>query len=134
MATSEVWAGKVNTRYNVVTDEAVCIGKIEFNSLPEAFVKTLRLYNKNANRHLYDPQFIFKGKVYTCSYLGEESRTGRGTTHYWALSKTSASSMPVTFSMYSGVGGKIRMVNDYVLTIPKSKVNDRDWMKYIEYY
>ena len=52
MATSEVWAGKVDTRYNVRTDTAVCIGKIEFNSLPEAFIKTLRLYNKNANRHL----------------------------------------------------------------------------------
>lgn len=132
MATSEVWAGKVDTRYDVRTDGAVCIGKIEFDSLPEAFIKTLRLYNKNANRHLYDPQFIFKGKVYTCGYYGTESRTGRGTTRYWTLSKTSASSMPVTFSMYNGVGGKVRMINDFVLTIPKSKVNNRDWMKYIE--
>ena len=132
MATSEVWAGKVDPHYNVVTDEAVCLGKIEFTTFPEAFIKTLRLYNKNANRHLYDPQFMFKGKVYVCEYYGEPSKTGRGYTRYWCVNGTNAKKMPVTFSMY-GVGkGPIRTTNQFILMIPKSKVNDPNWRSYLE--
>lgn len=134
MATSKVWAGKVDTYNRVVTDDAICLGMIEFDSLPEAFIKTLRLYNKNASKHLYDPQFMFKGKVYVCEYYGEQSKTGRGYTRYWTLASTTATKMPVTFSDYEPVkaGGKVRIKDSYLLLIPKSKVNDRNWMKYIE--
>lgn len=132
MATSEVWAGKVNTRYKVVTDEAVCLGKIEFASFPEAFIKTLRLYNKNANRHLYDPQFVFKGRVYVCSESGKPSKTGRGYTYYWDVGETNAKKMPVTFSMYGAGKGPVKTTKQYILSIPKSKVNSPDWRRYLE--
>ena len=132
MTTSEVWAGKVDTRYNVVTDNAICLGRIEFSDLADGFIKTLRMYNKNANRHLYDPQFIYKGFVYTCDYLGLQSKTGRGITHYWTLSRTNAKKMPVTFSSFSGVGGSVEFKEQYVLMIPKSKVNIPDWKRYLE--
>lgn len=132
MATSEVWAVKVDTRYNVVTDEAICLGKIEFSDLAEGFVKTLRMYNKNANRHLWNPQFIYKGYVYDCSEYGVPSKTGRGTTHCWALSKTSAKKMPVTISMYAGHKGPVDITEFQFLSIPKSKVNSPDWRRYLE--
>lgn len=129
---SEVWAGKVDSYYNVVTDEAVCLGKIEYRNGAEAFIKTLRLYNKNANRHLYDPQFIFRGRVYVCGQYGEPSKTGRGYTHYWVLHRTNAKSMPVTFSMYGAGEGPVKTTEQFVLSIPKSKVNSPDWRKYLE--
>lgn len=131
MATSEVWAGKVNTYYHEVTDEAIRLGQIEFSDLAEGFVKTLRMYNKNASKHIYDPQFVFNGKVYTCSEYGIPSKTGRGTTNYWSLEKTSATRMPVTWGMFGNGLGNIRVMEGYVLTIPKSKVNDRNWRNYI---
>ena len=132
MATSEVWAGKVDTFYNVVTDNAICLGKIEFSDLADGFVKTLRMYNKNANRHLYDPQFIYKGFVYICDYLGLPSKTGRGVAHYWTLSKTNAKKMPVTFGSFSGAGGSVELKDQYVLMIPKSKVNSPYCRQYLE--
>lgn len=132
MATSEVWAGKINTHYSVVTDKAVCLGKIEFTSLPEAFIKTLRLYNKNASKHLYHPQFIFRGRVYVCSESGTPSKTGRGHTQYWDLGKTNAKKMPVTFNMYGTGKDSVKVTEHFVLSIPKSKVNSPDWGKYLE--
>ena len=132
MATSEVWAGKVNTRYNIVTDEAICLGKIEFKDFPEAFIKTFRLYNKNASKHLYDPQFIFKGNVCVCTNFGEQSKTGRGYTDYWTVDRTNAKKMPVTFGNYSASGGTVKITHDYLLVIPKSKVNSPDWRYYLE--
>ena len=125
MMSSEVWAGKVDPYYNVVTEKAICLGTIEFNSLAEAFVKTIRLYNKNARKHLYDPQFIFRGKVYICSGIGLQSKTGRGYTNYWTTGKISASKMPVTWGM------KWKWIEEYALWIPKSKVNERDAVKYV---
>ena len=132
MATSEVWAGKVDSYYNVVTDEAIRLGQIEFNNLALAFIKTLRLYNKNASKHLYDPQFIFRGRVYVCEQYGEPSKTGRGYAHYWTLHRTNAKSMPVTFSMYGTGKGPVKTTEQFVLSIPKSKVNSPDWVDYLE--
>lgn len=128
MATSEVWAGKVDHMAHVVTDNAVRLGQIEFNSLAEAFIKTIRMYNKNAFKHLYGPQFIYRGYVYMCGYYGEPSKSGRGTTHYWTLTKTSGTKMPVTFGMYEK---GVKTLEAFVYFIPKSKVNDRNWSKYI---
>ena len=124
---SEVWAEKVGVRYNEVTDDAICLGKIEFKDFPEAFIKTLRLYNKNANRHITHPQFIFKGRVYVCTEFGKPSKTGRGYASYWAVGKTNAKKMPVT-----STSGPVKITRDYLLTIPKSKVNSPDWRKYLE--
>lgn len=126
MATSEVWAGKVNPYYNEATGEAIRLGTIEFKTFSEAFIKTLRMYNKNASKHLYDPQFIFNGRVYTCMEYGEQSKTGRGTTRYWTVSQTSAKKMPVTFY------DNYEITHDYLMRIPKSKVNDPNWRHYIQ--
>lgn len=131
MATSEVWAGKVDTYNKVVTDEAICLGKIEFTSFPEAFIKTLRLYNKNANRHLYDPQFVFKGKVYVCTEYEESSKTGK-TIRLWYVDGTNAKRMPVTFSMYGAGKGPVKITHQFLLSIPKSKVNSPNWRDYLE--
>ena len=132
MATSEVWAEKIDTRYNEVINEAVCLGKIEFNDFPEAFIKALRLYNKYANRHIVDPQFMFRGRVCTCSYYGEPSKTGRGITHYWVVGRTNAMKMPVTMNMWAGFGGSVSTTEEFILSIPKSKVNSPDWRRYLE--
>lgn len=132
MATSEVWAEKVDVRYNEVTDDAIRLGRIEFKDFPEAFIKTLRLYNKNANRHITSPQFMFNGYVYECSYYGEQSKTGRGITHYMTVSRTNAKKMPVTLYMWSGFGGNVSSTQDYILSIPKSKINDPNWRRYLQ--
>ena len=132
MVTSEVWAEKVNTYYNEVSGKAIRLGQIEFKDLAEAFIKTLRAYNKNANKHLVFPQFIFRGRVYTCSEFGGSSKTGRGTTWYWTLEMTSAKELPVTWAMFGNGQGNIRLIDQYVLIIPKSKVNSPDWRRYLE--
>ena len=129
MATSEVWAEKVNNHYRVVSGKAIRLGQIEFNNLALAFIKTLRLYNKNANRHILYPQFIFRGRVYTCTEYSEPSKTGRGHTQYWTLEKTPASKLPVTWAMFGNGRGNVRVVD---MTIPKSKVNSPDWVDYLE--
>lgn len=132
MATSEVWADKVDIRYNDVTDECLRLGTIEFKDFPEAFIKALRLYNKNANRHITSPQFMFNGYVYECTYYGVQSKTGRGYTHYMTVGRTNAKKMPVTLNMWSGFGGKVSITHDYILSIPKSKINDPKWRYYLE--
>lgn len=132
MATSDVYADKVDTRYNEVTDEVLYLGKIEFNDFQEAFIKTLRLYNKNANRHITSPQFMFRGRVYICTYIGLPSKTGRGYTHYMTVGRTSAKKLPVTVNMWRGFGGSVYSTEDDVLSIPKSKINDPNWRRYLE--
>lgn len=126
---SKVYAGKVDPVHKVVTDDALYLGEIEFSSLADGFVKTIRLYNKNARKHLYNPQFSFKGYTHICSEIGNKSKTGRGYTHYWYLWKMSkGAEMPVTW----GSPGKI--LEDYMMFIPKRHVNDKDALKYVSRY
>lgn len=122
---SRVYAGKVDPYYNVVTEDSIYLGEIEFNSVKEAFVKTIRLYNKNARRHIYNPQFRFDGRQWYCWEYGSQSKTGRGYTHYWVLTMTVKGKGLALFE--TGPKG----LHD-VYVIPKSKVNLRDAVKYIE--
>lgn len=132
MTTSEVWSMKVDPRSNEVTEECLRLGTIEFKDFPEAFIKALRLYNKNANRHITEPHFMFKGYVYECTYYGVPSKTGRGYTHYMTVGRTNAKKMPVSLNMWSGGRGGVRFTAEYILSIPKSKINDPNWKRYLE--
>lgn len=126
MTKIKVYAEKVDTRYNVVTDDVLYLGEIDADTLAEAFIKTLRLYNKNAQRHIDSPMFKYRGTVYSCSYYGEKSKTGRGYTRYWSLDIMRMAWPP------KGHWDDRKIQRGYVLMIPKSKVNDRNWLKYIE--
>ena len=130
---SKVYAGKVDTYTNTVTDETVCLGEIEFSNPSEGFIKTIRLYNKNANRHLYSPQFMFKGRILICDEYGEKSKTGRGTTRYWTLGAVKIGpKMPVTWHDFA-IRKTAKMEYNYLMWIPKRKVKDKDALRYIEY-
>ena len=129
---SKVYAGKVDTYTNTVTDETVCLGEISFTNASEGFIKTIRLYNKNANRHLYDPQFMFKGHILICGRYGIKSKTGRGTTQYWELEMVKKGpKMPVTSYDFERKTAEIEY--QHLMWIPKRKVNDKDALRYIEY-
>lgn len=129
---SKVYAGKVNTYAHVVTDETICLGEIEFNTLNDAFIKTLRLYNKNANKHIYNPQFMYRGNIYFCDELGEPSKSGRGYTQYWCLHKVAKGpKMPVTWFDFDQ-RHTATIEDSYMAMIPKKKVNQVNAILYIE--
>jgi len=125
---SEVYAGKVDMKYNVVTDIPVYLGEIEFSSLKEAFVKTIRMYNKNARKHIYHPQFKFNGRVYYCWEYGDGSKKTRSGkyTEYWVLAKCRTGKGWALFETGP------RVTNPYFMLIKKSRVNMKDAKKYVE--
>lgn len=121
---SEVWAGKVQN--NEVTEIPVYLGMIEFSTIPEAFVKTIRMYNKNAKRHIYNPQFTFKNRQYYCWSYGSKN-TNRGYTRVWALDRCVVGK---GVSLWQ-TGPQPSSQGQYFMTIPKSKVNLPDAVKYV---
>ena len=126
MATSKVFAQKI---YNhQVSEDTVYLGDIEFSSLEEAFIKTIRLHNRYARKRIIFEMFTYRGRRYSIADLGLQSKNGRGYTQYWTLDRMSKKA-PYPFSLdYKG-----KPIDEYyIMTIPKSKVNNRDWMKYIE--
>ena len=127
---SPVYATKVNNYYRVVTDETLYLGEITFSSLKEGFLKAIRLYNKNAKRSIMSPQFIFRGSVYVVSDYGESTK--RGTTWYWELSRVKSKWYKVNTGMLTGIDRGGVDSDQYLMIIPKSKVNSPDAMKYIE--
>lgn len=126
MVKSEVWAGKVDVRKGEVTDIPVYLGEIEFSSLKEAFIKTIRMYNKNAAKHIYNPQFRFEGRPYFCWEYGVPSKNGMGWMKCWALDKCRKGNGVALYSK-----GPSSM-DGYYMTVPKSKVNLKDAVKYVK--
>lgn len=128
MPTSSVYALKVNPYYNVVTEESVNLGTITFGSLKEGFVKALKMYNKNASRHITMPMFMFKGRKYVCFDVGEQSKTGRGYTWYWYLDRMA------TYSVYGQFPQKNKPFCDkqYIYGIRKDKVKLPNALDYVE--
>ena len=127
---SPVYATKVNNYYRVVTDETLYLGEITFSSLKEGFLKAIRLYNKNAKRNITSPQFIFRGYVYMVGDYGNPTK--RGTTWYWDLSRVKSKWYKVDSGMLVGINRGGVDADNYLMVIPKSKVNSPDAMKYIE--
>lgn len=128
---SPVYATKVNNYYRIVTNESICLGEITFETLSDGFLKAIRLFNKNANKHITSPTFVFRGYVYECTEFGQHSETGRGITRYWTLSKRSKKAT-VDMAVGTMIEKKLKFIDDYIMFIPKSKVNERNAHKYIE--
>ena len=113
----KIYAEKVYRPTNVVTDEIVYLGDVDATSLPVAFIKALRMYNMNAGKGIANPFFKWGNKTYMCTKYGEISP--RGTKWLWSLNELNVKTHRFTD-------------NQYILNIPKSKVNSTDWMKYLE--
>lgn len=128
---SPVYATKVDVIANVVIDDVLYLGEIQFNDLKDGFVKALKLYNKNANRHITMPSFVYRGHVYQCSEYGEQSKTGRGTTWYWELSEVKTRWVKVNTSVLKCINAGGISVEPYVMMIPKSKVKLPDAKRYV---
>lgn len=119
MSKSKVFAGKVNPFAQIVTDNAVCLGEIEFRDLEEGFIKTLRLYNQNARKHLYYPQFAYKDRIFLCIDYDDE----------WSLNEVKSEGMPVTFGTFESK--KAVITRDFIASIPKKRVKEWDAVRYI---
>lgn len=118
---TDVYAQKVDYYYDVVTDEYMKIGTIEGDTLADLFIKALRLYNKNANRHITHPVFKAGRYWYGCAEYGVRSKTGRGWTYYWSLNR-----------MVGGMNSRYSQTYQYILNIPKNKVKEKDAKRYLE--
>lgn len=130
---SPVYATKVNNYYRVLTDETLYLGEITFSSLKEGFLKAIRLYNKNAKRNISSPAFIFRGNVYWVDISYETSKTGKGYTQYWELTKVYSKWVKVDMGMATVIGKGGADTDPYSnMKIPKSKINLPNAMKYIE--
>ena len=127
---SPVYATKVNNYYRVVTEETLYLGEITFSSLKEGFLKAIRLYNKNAKRNITSPQFIFRGSVYMVSDYGTPNN--KGTTWYWDLSRVKSKWYKIDMGMATAIDRGGVNSDNYLMVLPKSKVNSPDAMKYIE--
>lgn len=113
----KIYAEKVYRPTNVVTDEIVYLGDVDATSLHVAFIQTLRMYNNNARKGIAHPFFKWGNKTYMCTEYGEVGP--RGTKRFWSLNELNVKTDRFT-------------ENQYILNIPKSKVNNKDWMKYLE--
>lgn len=129
---SPVYATKVNNYYREVTEDTMYLGDITFSSLKEGFIKAIRLYNKNANRNITAPSFIYRGSVYWTSLYGESSKTGKGITWYWELSKVKSKWVKADMGMGTVINKGGANADPYVMVIPKSKVNLINAIDYIE--
>lgn len=128
MATSKVYALKINPYYNVITEESVSLGTISFGSLKEGFVKALKMYHKNANRHITMPMFIFKGRKYVCFDEGRPSKTGKSYIYFWYLSRMA------TYSVYGELptGNRPLCDKSWLYEIRKDKVKLPNALDYVE--
>lgn len=129
---SPVYATKVNNYYQVVTEDTLYLGDITFSSLKDGFIKAIRLYNKNAKRNITAPSFIYRGSVYWTSLYGESSKTGKGITWYWELSKVKSKWVKADMGMLTVINKGGADADSYVMVIPKSKVNLPDAIRYVE--
>ena len=121
---SEVWAGEVDR--HVATRTPVYLGAIEFSTIPEAFVKTIRMYNKNVKKHIYSPQFTFKNRQYVCREEGYENTNGRYT-WFWVLDRCVVGK---GVSLWQS-GPQPSSQGQFFMIIPKSKVNLPNAVKYV---
>ena len=128
MATSNVYALKVNPYYKIVTEESINLGTITFGSLKEGFVKALKMYNKNASRHITMPMFMFKGRKYVCFDEGRPSKTGKSYIDYWYLSRMAK------YSVYGQLPKNNKPSYDllWVCEIRKDKVKLPNALDYVE--
>lgn len=128
MATSTVYALKINPYYKIVTEESVSLGTISFGSLKEGFVKALKMYHKNANRHIFMPMFIFKGRKYVCFDEGRPSKTGKSYIDFWNLGRMA------TYSVYGELPKANRPFCDipWICEIRKDKVKLPNALDYVE--
>lgn len=129
---SPVYATKVNNYYQVVTDEILYLGDITFSSLKDGFVEAIHLYNRNAKRNITPPSFIYNGSVYWLGQYGESSKTGKGITWYWELSKVKSKWVKVDMGLLTVINKGGANTDPYIMTIPKSKVNLPDAIRYVE--
>ena len=129
---SPVYATKVNNYYNVVTEETLYLGDITFSSLTDGFIEAIRLYNKNAKRNISYPAFIFRGSVYWAETYSEPSKTGKGYTWDWTLGRVISKWVKVDMGMATVIDRGGADVDEYIMTIPKSKVNLPDAIRYVE--
>ena len=129
---SPVYGTKVNNYYQVVTDETLYLGDITFSSLKDGFIEAIRLYNRNARRNITTPSFIFHGSVYWVSPYEETSKTGKGYTQYWTLHRVKSKWVKVDMGMATVIDRGGANVDNYIMTIPKSKVNLPDAIRYVE--
>ena len=132
MNRSPVYATKVNNYYQVVTEETLYLGDITFSSLTDGFLEAIRLYNRNAKRNIAYPSFIFRGSVYWVEISYETSKTGKGYTQYWTLGRVKSKWVKVDMGMAIVIDRGGANVDNYIMTIPKSKVNLPDAIRYVE--
>ena len=128
---SPVYATKVNKRYNIVTEKSVYLGEITFSSLQEGFIKAVRLFNQNSNKGIANPTFLYNGSVYDVTEIGEYSANGKTIWHL-VLARAKSKWVKVNTAMGTIINKGGADYEDYVMTIPKSKVSSPDAMKYIE--
>ena len=128
MATSNVYALKINPYYHIVTEESINLGTITFGSLKEGFVKALKMYHKNANRHITMPMFTFKGRKYVCIDEGTQSKTGKSYIYIWYLNRMA------TYSVYGQLPKANRPFFDisYICEIRKDRVKLPNALDYVE--
>lgn len=129
---SPVYSTKVNNYYNEVTEDTLYLGDITFSSLKDGFIEAIRLYNRNAKRNISYPAFIFRGSVYWVETYGEPSKTGKGYTWNWTLGRVKSKWVKVDMGMATVIDRGGANVDEYIMTIPKSKVNLPDAIRYVE--
>ena len=116
MPITKVYAEKVYRPANIVLDEKVYLGEIDAIGLTDAFVKAIRLYNKNARRSIVRPFFKWKNNTYMCTEYDEVN--SRGVHRLWVLNELDVRTDKFT--------------KPFIYSIPKSKVNDKNWIDYLE--
>lgn len=129
---SPVYVTKVNNYYHEVTEDTLYLGDITFSSLKDGFIEAIRLYNRNARRNITTPSFIFRGGVYWVETYDEPSKTGRGYTQYWTLGSVKSKWVKVDTGVATVINRGGADVDGYIMTIPKSKVNLPDAIRYVE--
>ncbi len=117
MSITKVYAEKVYRPANIVLDEKVYLGEINAIGLTDAFVKAIRLYNKNARRSIVRPFFKWRDNTYMCTEYDEVN--SRGVHRLWTLNVLDVRTDKFT--------------KPYICGIPKSKVNNKNWIDYLEY-
>lgn len=118
---TKVYANEV--RYNQVRRTLYPIGQITYSSTADAFIKAVRLFNRENHGDIAFPRFKDRGHTFGIVEYGIPSKTGKRNVYYYVLRLITENPAYEDGEEWS---------NGYVFRIPKSKINRPDAVKYME--